>query len=158
MVPFLRNQIGIKALDFWEMKSLWTASDARLISRRHWRRYGVFIVNFEHISHFVLNFEQVNADWVLYNLFIFIALIFSKRLRSCNACADGYQESHPESVYDVVDGAANDTTSERGSFISFVNPNDLEENTVSLFFFLRVFGGDHPKILFLLLSEFKWLN
>ena len=24
--------------------------------RRHWRRFGVFIVNFEHISHFVLVF------------------------------------------------------------------------------------------------------
>ena len=22
--------------------------------RRHWRRFGVFIVNFEHISHFIL--------------------------------------------------------------------------------------------------------
>ena len=36
--------------------------------RRHWRRPGVFIVNFEHISHLVLvsivNFEQLNADWV----------------------------------------------------------------------------------------------
>ena len=33
--------------------------------RRHWRRYGILIINFEHISHFVLvNFELVNADWV----------------------------------------------------------------------------------------------
>ena len=36
--------------------------------RRHWRRFGILIVNFEHISHFVLvfsivNFEQVNAGW-----------------------------------------------------------------------------------------------
>ena len=30
------------------------------------RRSGVFIVNFEHISHLVLivNFEQVNANWI----------------------------------------------------------------------------------------------
>ena len=33
-----------------------------------WRRFGVFIVNFEHILHLcssvsIVNFEQVNADW-----------------------------------------------------------------------------------------------
>ena len=32
-----------------------------------WRHSGIFIVNFKHISHFVLfiiiNFEQVNACW-----------------------------------------------------------------------------------------------
>ena len=36
--------------------------------RRHWHRSGVFIVNFEHISHFVsvsiVNFEHVIAGWV----------------------------------------------------------------------------------------------
>ena len=37
--------------------------------RHQWRRSGVFIVNFEHITHLVhcvsiVNFEQVNADWV----------------------------------------------------------------------------------------------
>ena len=36
--------------------------------RRH-RSFGGFIVDFEHISHlcssiFIVNFEQVNADWV----------------------------------------------------------------------------------------------
>ena len=36
--------------------------------RRHWRRFGILIVNFEHISQLVLvfsivNFEQVNAGW-----------------------------------------------------------------------------------------------
>ena len=36
--------------------------------RRHWRRFGSFIVNFEHISHLccsvsIVNFEQVNAGW-----------------------------------------------------------------------------------------------
>ena len=37
--------------------------------RRHWRRFGVFIVNFEHISHLrssvsVVTFDKVNAGWV----------------------------------------------------------------------------------------------
>ena len=35
--------------------------------QRHWRRSGVFIVNFEDNSHifylFIVYFEQVNADW-----------------------------------------------------------------------------------------------
>ena len=36
--------------------------------RCHWRRFGGFIVNFEHISHLfssvsIANFEQVNAGW-----------------------------------------------------------------------------------------------
>ena len=35
----------------------------------HWRRFRVFIVNFEHISHLfssvsIVNFEQVNLGWV----------------------------------------------------------------------------------------------
>ena len=34
----------------------------------HWRRFGVFIVNFQHISYLcsrisIVNFEQVNAGW-----------------------------------------------------------------------------------------------
>ena len=43
----------------------------KIPKRRHWRRSVVFIVNFEHISHFVLvsivNFEQVNVGWVSSN-------------------------------------------------------------------------------------------
>ena len=36
--------------------------------RRHWRRFGVFIVNIEHSSHLcssvsIVNFEQVNSGW-----------------------------------------------------------------------------------------------
>ena len=36
--------------------------------RRYWRRFGVFIVNLEHISHLcssvsIANFEQVHAGW-----------------------------------------------------------------------------------------------
>ena len=36
--------------------------------RRHWHRSGIFIVNFEHISHLVLvflNFEHVFAGWAV---------------------------------------------------------------------------------------------
>ena len=37
-------------------------------TRRYWRRFGVFIVNLEHISHLcssvsIANFEQVHAGW-----------------------------------------------------------------------------------------------
>lgn len=92
---------------------------------------------------------QIAFSAVFWSSYLYLLpLIFSKRLRSCNACADGYQESHPESVYDVVDGAANDTTSERGSFISFVNPNDLEENTVSFCFTFGFLSGMVPKFRF----------
>ena len=38
--------------------------------RRQWRRFVVFAVNFEHISHLcfsvsIVNFEQVIAGWVV---------------------------------------------------------------------------------------------
>ena len=38
--------------------------------RRHWRRSGIFIANYEHISHLIssasiVDFEQVNVSWVL---------------------------------------------------------------------------------------------
>ena len=37
--------------------------------RRHWRRFGVFTVNFEHILQLsTVNFEQVNAGWVTFHL------------------------------------------------------------------------------------------
>ena len=42
---------------------------SNFLLRKYWRRSGVFIVNFEHISHFVLlflllvNFEQLNTKW-----------------------------------------------------------------------------------------------
>ena len=41
----------------------------KYLQSSQWRRSGVFIVNFDHISHLVLsnvyivNFEQVNACW-----------------------------------------------------------------------------------------------
>ena len=38
--------------------------------RRHWRRFSVFIVNFEHISHLVLVYllltYQLNTGWVMW--------------------------------------------------------------------------------------------
>ena len=42
--------------------------DNKASERRHWRRSGVLIVNFEHSSHlFILfllfEFEQVNVSW-----------------------------------------------------------------------------------------------
>ena len=42
--------------------------------RRHWRRFGVFTVNFEHISHLcssvsIVNFEHVNAGWKISGFF-----------------------------------------------------------------------------------------
>ena len=48
--------------------------------RRHWRRFGVFIVNFEHISHLrssvsVVTFEKVNAGWVQ-NKYILAGFIY----------------------------------------------------------------------------------
>ena len=41
---------------------------------RHWRRFGVFIVNFEHISQvfrriLIVNFEQLNVYWIISLLF-----------------------------------------------------------------------------------------
>ena len=41
------------------------------IKTRHWRRSGIFIVNFEHIyftsfsSAFIVDFEQLNVSWVI---------------------------------------------------------------------------------------------
>ena len=39
----------------------------KIPERPHWRLSGIFIVNFEHISHLasvsIVNFEQVNAGW-----------------------------------------------------------------------------------------------
>ena len=45
---------------------IWSKLTIETPERRQWRRSGVFIVNFEHISQVVLsvssvNFEQVNA-------------------------------------------------------------------------------------------------
>ena len=44
--------------------------------QNYWRCSGAFIVNFEHIPHFVssvsiINFEQVDASWVVVKLTLF---------------------------------------------------------------------------------------
>ena len=37
----------------------------------HWYRSSVCIINFEHISHLILvNFEQINAGWVISCIFV----------------------------------------------------------------------------------------
>ena len=46
---------------------IWSKLTIKTPEQRQWRCSGVFIVNFEHISHLVLvflNFEQVNAGYV----------------------------------------------------------------------------------------------
>ena len=37
----------------------------KIPERRHWRRYGIFIVNFEHISRFVLVFLLLTLKHVI---------------------------------------------------------------------------------------------
>ena len=45
---------------------------------RQWRQFGVFIVNFEQISHIVLmlllidDFEEINAGWVRIKYLLFM--------------------------------------------------------------------------------------
>ena len=53
-----------------------TCSKLTIETLGHWRRFGVFIVNLEHISHLcssvsLVNFEQVNAGWELSHIFFF---------------------------------------------------------------------------------------
>ena len=57
--------------------------------QRHWRRSGVFIVNFQHISHLflmllLLDFEQVDVNWFTLNLHLLITskLLFENILLS----------------------------------------------------------------------------
>ena len=62
----------------------------RKTERRQWRRFGVFIANFEHISHFgssvfIVNLEQVNAPWAnCDNIFLRMYSVLLK---------DNYEES-----------------------------------------------------------------
>ena len=51
----------------------------RVNNKDKWHRFGVFIVNFEHISHLcsgvsVVNFEHVTAGW-----FVWKRLLFGKK-------------------------------------------------------------------------------
>ena len=58
--------------------------------RRHWRRFGVFSVHFEHISHHcsrvtIANFEQVNVGWA--KIPIYFSLTILGYLKKCeNLC------------------------------------------------------------------------
>ena len=52
-----------------------TIETGKRCERRQWRRSGVFIINFEHISHLFLvflffDFEQVTVRWILLCVFI----------------------------------------------------------------------------------------
>ena len=56
--------------------------------RRQWRRFGGFIVNFEHISHLcssssIVNFEHVIAGWVTWIrlLALFFALVTNMQMK-----------------------------------------------------------------------------
>ena len=48
---------------------IWSKLTIKIPERRQWRRSGIFIVNFEHISHLscctvsIINFEHVIAGW-----------------------------------------------------------------------------------------------
>ena len=47
---------------------IYSKSTIKTREQCHWHHCGVFIVNFEHISHsfssvFIVNFEQLNTDW-----------------------------------------------------------------------------------------------
>ena len=55
-----------------QQKKPWKVKVLKVLNWRHWRRSGVFIVNFEHILYLflvfqflTLNFEQVNVSWEL---------------------------------------------------------------------------------------------
>ena len=62
------SKLTIETLKQWyEICSKLTIKTPKLCQ---WHHFGVFIVNFEHISHlcfnvFNVNFEQVNAGWVV---------------------------------------------------------------------------------------------
>ena len=58
----------------------------KIPERRDWRRSGIFIVNFEHISHLVsiVNFEQVNA-WVSITLLLFLEMVKNESLAQCSS-------------------------------------------------------------------------
>ena len=61
------SKLTIEALE--QRREICSKLTIKTPKRCHWRRFDVFIVNFEHISHlcssvFIVNFEQVNAGWV----------------------------------------------------------------------------------------------
>ena len=57
----------------------------RVNNKDKWRRFGVFIVNFEHISHLcsgvsVVNFEHVTAGWFVWKRLLFGKKTFLSRI------------------------------------------------------------------------------
>ena len=64
-VPFIATQFAFT----YSKLTIGTLEQGAKYVKRHWRRSGGFIVNFEYITHLVLvllffNFENVIADWV----------------------------------------------------------------------------------------------
>ena len=54
--------------DFRERWEICSELTIKISERRQWRRFGVFIVNFEHISHFfssvsIVDYKQLNVSW-----------------------------------------------------------------------------------------------
>ena len=68
----------------------WDIMTQPAITCSKWRRSGIFIVNFEHISRLVsiVNFEQVNAGWgrALWSRHIFDALARLEKIWSWSFC------------------------------------------------------------------------
>ena len=63
---FTYSKLTIKALE--QMCETCSKLTIKTPKRRQWRRFGVFTVNFEHISHLcstvsIANFEHVIAGW-----------------------------------------------------------------------------------------------
>ena len=78
VITFKEIFLALKA--FTKTKK-WTRKDQP--KRRQWRRFGVFIVNFEHISHLcsclsIVNFEHVIAGWDVFLLIAIISKVLSK--------------------------------------------------------------------------------
>ena len=85
----LKSFLHINSLRIWGNKTVWEY----LLKKRQWRRSGIFIVNFEHISHlvpvFIVNFEHVIAVWER-----LVGLIKSKELNLFLLIYKQIQSSH----------------------------------------------------------------
>ena len=63
--------------------------------RRYWRRFGVFNVNYEDISHLcssvsIANFDQVNTGWVVFSR---IKILFSSVFGPTNFHDDTHNDT-----------------------------------------------------------------
>ena len=70
------------------------------VSKSHWRRSGIFIVNFEHTLHSsvsIVSFDQVNAAWeanhcdLLYRHFAYTLDFTNKLFEKVGNCVNGLQ-------------------------------------------------------------------